>query len=319
MQSIARSRFLALTGSAAVVGSSRPASAQDLKVVRVLGNPNDDSTSLYYALRSGMFRRAGIDVHIDTGTSGAQVAAAVIGGSYDIGKSSVTSIFEAHEKGIPFTIIAPASIQEPATPFAGTLVLKDSPIRTGKDLENQIVGVSSLSSIGRPAVCSWVESTGGDWRAVKFVEIPLTQAAAAVEQKRVVASETAQPMLATAIATGTFRTLPTYQTISPRFVLTTWFTTKGWSDEHADAARTFARVIADSAVYVNAHHAETVSIMAEAGNVDPAIISAMQRVVNGSVLLPALIQPTIDATARYGGLKASFPAQEIIDARAARR
>jgi hypothetical protein len=45
----------------------------------------------------------------------------------------------------------------------------------------------------------------------------------------------------------------------------------------------------------------------------------MQRVVNGSVLLPALIQPTIDATARYGGLKASFPAQEIIDARAARR
>jgi ABC-type nitrate/sulfonate/bicarbonate transport system substrate-binding protein len=317
MDSLARSRFLALAAATAVTGAARPARAQDLKAVRVLGNPNDDSTSLYYALKAGLFAKAGLDVHIDTSTSGAAVAAAVIGGSYDIGKSSVTSIFQAHEKGIPFTLIAPASIQEPATPFAGTLVLKDAPIRTGKDLENQIVGVSSLSSIGRPAVCSWVESTGGDWRAVKFVEIPLTQAAAAVEQKRVVASETAQPMLATALAAGNLRTLPTYTTIAPRFVLTTWFTTKAWSAAHPDIAHAFARVMADSAAYTNAHHAETAPIMAAAGNVDVAVINGMQRVINGSVLQPALIQPAINVSARYGPLTAAFPAQEIIDAHAA--
>lgn len=319
MNHLARSRFLAFAAASAAAGIAQRASAQELTQVRVLGNPNDDSTSLYYALKTGMFKKAGLDVTIDMGTSGAAVAAAVAAGSYEIGKSSVTSIFQAHEKGLPFTLIAPASVQEASAPFAGMIALKESPIRTGKDLENQTVGLSSLSSIGRAAVCSWVEASGGDWKSVKFVEIPLTQAAAAVEQKRVYASETAQPLLATALANSAIRNLPVYQAIAPRFFLTVWFTTKEWSAKHPDAARAFARVMATSAAYVNAHHAETAPIMAEASGTDLAVIQNMQRVVNGTTLTPALLQPTINVAAKYGALKAPFLAQEMIDSNAAAR
>ena len=154
---------------------------------------------------------------------------------------------------------------------------------------------------------------------MKFVEIPLTQAAAAVEQKRVVASETAQPLLAAALATGNFRDVPAYRSIAPRFMLTTWFTTKDWSAKHPEIARTFARIMAASATYTNAHHAETAPIMAEASGTDLAVIQGMQRVVNGSILTPALLQGTINASARYGALKAPFPAQELIDANAVTR
>lgn len=323
MAKLRRSRFLAAGASAVAAAAAgiAPAAAQQSTVIRVLGNPNDDATSLYWAQRSGMFQKAGLDVRIDpgAGVSGAQVAAAVIGGNYDVGKSSVTSIFEAHEKGIPFKILAPASIQDTAVPFVGTIALKDAPIRTGKDLENQIVGVSSLSSIGRPAVCAWVEASGGDWRSVKFVEIPLTQAPAAVQQRRVIASEVAQPLLATSLATGNFRNLPTYQAIAPRFFLTIWFTTDEWSAKNPQAARTFARVLAQSANYTNAHHAETAPIMAEASHTDPAVMLNMQRSINGSLLLAALIQPAIDASAKYGALKAPFPARDVIDPQAAIR
>ena len=322
MSTFARSHFLSLAGSAvAAAATTGMADAQDAMVVRVLGNPNDDSTSVYYASRSGLFQKAGIDVRITSGAgiSGAATAAAVLSGTYDVGKSSVTSIFEAHEKGIPLLILAPAAIQDVNVPFVGMIALKDAPIRTGKDLENQIVGVSSLSSIGRPAVCAWVEAGGGDWRTVKFVEIPLNQAAGAVEQKRVVASETAQPALALALATGTFRVLPAYQAIAPRLFLTVWFTTKDWAAKHPDAARLFARTVADSATYTNAHHPETAAIMAEASGTELAVIQKMQRTIDGTLLLPNLIQPAIDATARYGGLKASFPAVEIIDPHAATR
>ncbi len=321
MNSMRRSTFVSLATSA--IGMTLPrvsALAQSQTTLRVQGNPNDDATALFFALKSsGLFQKAGIDLHIESGTSGAAVAAAVAGGAIDVGKSSIISILEAHEKGIPFTLLAPAGLQTVASPFAGTIVLKDSPIRTGKDLENKTVGLSSLSSLGRAAVCRWVERAGGNWRSIQFVEIPLTQAAAAVSQKRVVASETAQPMLAAALGTGNFRDLPTYQTIAPRFVFTAWFTTKEWSSSHPEVARSFARIIAQSAAYANTHHAETAPVMAQLGNVDLSVVQNMQRVVGGTVLDPSLIQPVIEASTAYGMLKAGFPARQLIDANALTR
>jgi NitT/TauT family transport system substrate-binding protein len=318
MNPISRSRFAGLA-AAALVLPPLTARAQTPATIRVMGNPNDDATSVFYAIKAGLFTKAGLDIHIETGTSGAAVAAAVAGGSFDIGKSSITSIFEAHEKGIPFALLAPAGIQELAAPFAGTLALKDGPIHSAKDLENQVVGVSSLSSIGRAAVCRWVDKAGGNWRSVQFVEIPLTQAQAAVLQKRVVASEIAQPLLAAALATGNFQNLPTYQAIAPTFAFTCWFTTRDWSARHPDLARAFARVVAQSAAFTNAHHSDTAPIMAQASGVDIAVLQNMQRVNDGAAVDPLQVQPLIDAAAAYGMLKASFPAREIIDTNALAR
>jgi len=312
VNALRRSTFLAL-GTAALAVPRLDAQAQSLTTIRVMGNPNDDATSVFYAIKTGMFQKAGLDIHVESGTSGAAVAAAVAGGSFDIGKSSITSIFEAHEKGVPFALLAPAGIQETAAPFAATLALKDSPVKSGKDLENQVVGVSSLSSIGRAAVCRWVDRAGGNWHTVQFVEIPLTQAAAAVSQKRVVAAEIAQPLLAASLATGNFQNLPTYQALAPRFVFTCWFTTKDWSSKYPDLARSFARVVAQSAAFTNTHHADTAPVMAAASGVELPVLQNMQRVNDGTTLDPAQIQPLIDASAAYGMLKASFPARDIVD------
>jgi NitT/TauT family transport system substrate-binding protein len=301
VNALRRSTFLAL-GTAAVAVPRLDAQAQSLTTIRVMGNPNDDATSVFYAIKTGMFQKAGLDIHIESGTSGAAVAAAVAGGSFDIGKSSITSIFEAHEKGVPFALLAPAGIQETAAPFAGTLALKDSPVKSGKDLENQVVGVSSLSSIGRAAVCRWVDRAGGNWHTVQFVEIP-----------RVVAAEIAQPLLAASLATGNFQNLPTYQALAPRFVFTCWFTTKDWSSKYPDLARSFARVVAQSAAITNTHHTDTAPVMAAASGVELSVLQNMQRVNDGTTLDPAQIQPLIDASAAYGMLKASFPARDIVD------
>jgi NitT/TauT family transport system substrate-binding protein len=313
MSNINRSAFVALTASALTIAPRLRAQGQSLMTIRIMGNPNDDATSVFYAIKSGLFQKAAIDIHIESGTSGAAVAAAVAGGSFDIGKSSITSIFEAHEKGIPFALLAPAGIQDTSAPFAGMLALKDAPIKTGKDLENQVVGVSSLSSIGRAAVCRWVDKAGGNWHSVQFVEIPLTQAAAAVSQKRVVTSEIAQPALAAALDTGNFQNLPIYQAIAPRFVFTCWFTTKDWSAKHPDLARTFARIVAQSAAFTNTHHSDTAPVMSQVSGVELSVLQSMQRVNDGTTLDPAQVQPLIDASTRYGMLKAGFPARDIID------
>ncbi len=313
MRPIRRSRFCVLTGGSLVIAATTLPARGQILPIRVQGNLNDDSTAFYYAQKSGMFQKAGLDVTIERGTSGAGVAAAVLAGSYDVGKSSITSILEAHEKGIPLTLLAPAGIQDVTAPYGGMLVLKDASIKSGKDLENQTVGLSSLSSIGRAAVCSWAEKNRGNWRAIQFVEIPLTQAAGAVTQKRVIASETVQPSLAAALDTGAFQALPVYDTLAPRFALTVWFTTKDWSAKHPDQARAFARTIAQAATYTNSHQAETAPLIAQATGVELSVIQHMQRVSNGTVLAPKELQPVINASSKYGLLKAAFAASDVID------
>lgn len=318
MNTIRRSPFL-IAGAGAVALAAAPAwvRAQGAPtVVRVMGIPNDDCTSLVYAMKNGLFQKAGLDVRYEKGTSGAAVAAAVAGNQFDIGKSSVSSIFDAHEKGIPFMLIAPAAIYESRAPYAAFIYGKDATIRTGKDLDGAIVSLSSLSSMGRSAILAWMDKNGGDIKSVKFVEVPMSQAPAAIAQKRVTLSEIANPAMSAAMDTGNFKLLPAYDIIGNNYVFSSWFTTKEWSAKNPEAARAFARVIAEAATYTNAHKSETAAMMSEFTGVELPVIQKMQRVTDGTTLTPANVQPPIDNSARYGTVKAVFPAAEIIDPRA---
>ncbi|HXF33233.1 MAG TPA: ABC transporter substrate-binding protein, partial [Candidatus Acidoferrales bacterium] len=72
--------------------SAQPA----LTLIRVGGVQTDDITPLIYAIRTGMFRKEGLDVQSVASNSGAATAAAVVSGSYEIGKSSLLSLMNAH-------------------------------------------------------------------------------------------------------------------------------------------------------------------------------------------------------------------------------
>jgi hypothetical protein len=45
---------------------------------------------------------------------------------------------------------------------------------------------------------------------------------------------------------------------------------------------------------------------------DPQLIAHMPRAIGGSVLDPKLVQPTIDAAAKFGAIASVFPAADMI-------
>jgi NitT/TauT family transport system substrate-binding protein len=310
-----RAWFLSrVAATAGVLAASRAgAETKGLTPLRIAVAPSDGVTSVAYAKASGMFERAGLDVQIDKIRTGAAVAAAIAAGSYDIGNSSVTTIFIAHEKGLPFTLVAPAGINTDKPLTGGALVPKDSPLRLGKDAEGATLGLISLSDVAHDAFCSWIEQHGGDPSSVKFVEVPFSAAAAAVAEHRVAAAETALPAMAQALNSGNFRLIPIYLAIAPTFLMSAWFTSKEFSSKHPDTVRTFARVVAAAAIYANAHPAQTAQIMSDLTSVPVADILRLPRIIQGVTLTPEILQPTITAAAKYGTLKKAFPAQELID------
>jgi NitT/TauT family transport system substrate-binding protein len=295
-----------------VLGVLSPASSQSALIPVHLGvTPNDDMVSVVYAQKTGMFEKAGLDVTIEKASSGAAIAAAVVAGSYDIGKTSITPMFDAHERGLPFVLIAPAAIYEAKSPYGG--LVSAIALRTGKDLDGKIIGSNSGNDIGTLGIKAWMAKTGGDPAGLKHVEIPLSAVPAAIEQHRIDGGEMVYPPLFAALEGGKLHLTPTLSAIAPAFLFSVWFTTKDYSARHPDVVKTFARVVATAAAYTNSHPAETVKLLADFTGVSADDIARMPRVRNGSSLTPELIQPVIDAAVKYGTTKATFPAADLID------
>jgi NitT/TauT family transport system substrate-binding protein len=291
---------------------SRFLRAQTLQAVRIAGTPSDDMTPIVYGMRNGIFRRFGLEVQLTNVTSGAASAAAVASGTYEFGKIALTQLLVAREKGIPYTLVAADVVYDARTPYVGFIVAPDGGMKTGKDFNDKLIAVSSLGDMGSIALQAWVDAHGGDAKTLRFVEIPLSAGLAAIDAKRVAAAETSVPALAAALEAGK-QLIPAYDTFGRQFLLAAWFTTSTYSSAHPDTVRAFSRAWSASAAYTNTHHAETVGMMSEFTGVATGVIERMTRAVAGTSLVPAQIQPVIDAAVKYGHLKRGYPASEVID------
>jgi NitT/TauT family transport system substrate-binding protein len=315
---VSRSAFLRRTGAAAALGLLPvPAFAQGaLTTVRLGATPSDDMTPIVYAQKSGIFRRNGLDVQISRMTSGAAGAAGLLGGVFDFSKGSVTTVLAAHEKNIPFSIVGEAVVNDPKALYAGFLIGKESPLQIGKDFNDQLISVAAIGDIGNIAISLWIDQHGGNAKSVKFVEVPFPAAGAAVEAGRVTAAENSNPNLQVAMDAGKLRLLPVMDVIAPTYLEVAWITTRDISAKHPAMVRAFVRSYKESVTYTNTHRQQTIPLSSEFTGIQPDVIGRMARALAWPTVVPAHIQPVIDATLKFGAITKGFPAGDIIDANA---
>jgi NitT/TauT family transport system substrate-binding protein len=307
------SRRSALAAVGGALAFPYVARAQGLTTITLGGLPEDSATPALYAIQSGLFRKYGLDVTIQPQRSGPAVASGVAGGAYQIGKASIPPLAIAHAKNVPFVIVAPAGLSTEQSPIAGLMVKADSPIKTAAELNGKILAVGALTDVFTLALKTWMDKNGGDSSSLKFVEITISAIPEAIETGRVVAGSANEPILGAALASGKVRVLAhTFDAISPHFMYTAWFTTQSWANAHRDAVDKFARAMKEAAEYTNAHHAETVDLISKFTGIPATMVRTMTRTQAGTTLDPGLIQPVIDASAKYKDIPAPFAARDII-------
>jgi NitT/TauT family transport system substrate-binding protein len=293
--------------------SPRLVRAQSGERIRIAGPLNEDMTPPYYAIKSGMFSRAGLEVELVGTSSGSAAVTAVIGGTYEIAKTSLLSVFAAHLRGIPIAIVAPQFESGVDKPYSVLQVPADAPYKNGADLNGKTAGVSSLNDLNTLATMAWVDKTGGDWKSVKFVEIPNSALEAALQQHRIDIAMMQPPYLDASLAAGTSKTVGDgFAAIAPRFLVGGYIARIDWADQHADVVRRFARVLAEASAYVNAHYRETQPLVVELTKLPAAAMEKLRRTVSSTTLDLATVQPLIDAAAKYGLLARGFSAREIV-------
>jgi len=291
----------------------RAVRAQAANVIRLGATMADDDTAIYYALKTGLYKKAGLDVDFTVMTSGGATTQAIVAGALDIGKSSLTPLFAAHTKGIPVVIVVPGGVYTDKAPFAVLVQAADTNYKTGKDLEGKTIGVAGLGDTTQLVISMWVDQSGGDSKTLRYIEVPNSAQTAALEQHRIDAALLLNPQLQEALMAGKAKRLALpMDTIAPQFMLGAWFAMSDWASKHADAVRTFAAVTAQSATYTNGHHEATAPLMSDATKIPLEVFSKMDRIDNYTTLDPATIQSSIDFSAKYKMIERSFPARELI-------
>jgi NitT/TauT family transport system substrate-binding protein len=290
--------------------SAAPVAAQTAPTIRVAAIPIDVSAAVYYAQDLGLFKKAGLTVEIQSMGSGAAIAPAVASGAVDVGSSNFISLAQGHEHHIPFLMIAPSGVYSSASPTTQLIVLNSSPIKTAKDLNGKIVGVASLNNIASITVSAWSDKNGGDYKSLKFVEVPFAQMTSALSAGRVDAIEVAEPFLTQALQSDGRQLAHDGDAVGSEWVEGGYFASADYVRANTDALKKFAAAIADAGRWANANPDDAALILEKYSKRPP--VKTLFHAAFPAKFKPADAQPMIDAAAKYGAIKASFPSADMM-------
>ena len=298
----------AIAGVATTTSGARAQSAP----LRIQASTADVAALAFYAMDAGFFTKNGLDnVQVTPAFNGGASMAAVIGGSSEVCSAGAGVVAAAALKGLPFTIIADASVWNHSRPTNLLCTAINSPIKNAKDLIGKKVAVNSLKNIPEAAMQAWLEKNGVDSNEVGFIEMAFSAMGALVQSGKFDAALITEPFLSA--ANGTVKAIASpYDAIAPTYSITTYAATSQWVAQNRDVAGRFALAIRQTAAWANANPQLSGRILAKYTNISDTVISKMTRAFYATSLEVANIQPIIDVSAKYGYIAKRIQASDII-------
>lgn len=313
MNAWSRSQFIGRSLSMALAASA-PANAQSSSgTLRIGCAANDDFAQAYYAANTGFFDAAGLKVEIQTLSSGAAAADAVIGGSLDIAITTPLLLANGHLRGIPFAIIAAGPIATTKSKSTALCVAKNGPVQAAKDLVGKTVGLNTLHTVLQLGLDAYLTANHVDVSSVQAVEIVFSAAPPALQRGTIAAAVLPEPFLTIALEKGGLRSLADpYSYIAPRFLVGAWFTSRQFAQQHPDVVRKFSEVIYQTARWARTHGDQSAAILGKYTKIPPDVIHSMARAEYADRMDISDMQAVLDAAVRYGLLAKPVHAADLV-------
>jgi NitT/TauT family transport system substrate-binding protein len=291
-------------------GTGKPAT------IRVGATPIADVAPLYLGVKQGFFKQEKLTIEPEPADVGVAVVAAVVRGSDDVGFGNTTTLTIAASKNLPLQIIAPGA-QAAARPtrdqaWDAVLVKKGSSITSPSDLEGKTVSVNTLQNIGPLAINTALRRRGVDYRKVRYIEVPFTEANVALEAGRVDAAWVIEPYLSQGLDHGSRPLLYPYEETASSLPVAAYYANKRFIGKHPDVVDRFVRAIDRSLEYAQSHPDEVRRIVPTYTKIPAATAQKMKLAQWRS----SLSRPAIERMARlakeYGYLKKEPDIDELI-------
>jgi NitT/TauT family transport system substrate-binding protein len=315
------SRSLLIAASIVLSGVSvQGADEPGLTTIRIVDAGQDVDAQAFYAQDLGIFKKYGINAEITLlrKGGGAAAVAAVAGGAADVGEGDIVSAANAHQRGIPIVLLAPSGIFRSTAPTTEVIVAKDSPIKTGKDLEGKAIALISPEGPSRIATNLWLEKDGAVLDKVQFIEIPPINMAAAVDRGTVAAAVINEPALVASTQSCCRVLANNFSSVGNIWQLNAWYANADWVAKNPALARKFAQAMREAAIWANnpANHAKSGEILSKYTPFPPDLLVKMNRATFGETLDPKTMAPLLDAALKYKALLSAVDPKSIISSAA---
>ena len=310
-------RFRVLALALFVAFACMPATAQSVATVRVIGPGNDGYTAVWAGVKTGIFKKYGLDVQPTLIANGAAAAAALSGGGADVAFTNTLAVIQARAHNVPLQYLSPGGLTTTQQGLSKALVLKDSPITSARDLNGKTMASGALHDINSAIFLAWVDKNGGDSKSLHQVELPASAGVAFLENHRADVAILVEPAASQALASGMVREFANTYSVLPGPIDAAGFAVLSPTvDANRDVYIRFAQAMREAMLYTNTHQEETVDIVAGFSGATPDAIRRSKRNSYPEYLDPKMLQPLIDIGARYGLIDKAFPASEIISSAA---
>jgi NitT/TauT family transport system substrate-binding protein len=301
----------ALLGAAAMLAAGTPTvvRAQTLTPLRYGSTPLVDGVPIYYAAQTGMFRSEGLDVTVNKLGSTSVIAAALVGGAVEVGEVSAQPLVNAHVRGIDLQIVYPCTFHITGRPYnAAIVVAADFDYKTAKELNGTTMSSAGVGDSGWLAARVFIDANGGDSATIKFVEVPFSTVAAAIEAHRIVGGVCVDPYFSDGVKSGKIKSVGDLQAgFGPRLIQTAYAATAEYVGKNRDACARFARVARTANEYLNTHRADFLSYTERFTGVEPAK-QTPEATFFTTNYTPKDLQPWIDAAVKYKLIDKPFDA-----------
>ena len=231
-----------------------------------------DSAPLYLGVDQGFFEEEGIDLSIEVSGGGAVVVPSVVSGEFEFGRGNVLSTMVALEKGLPLRCITNANSTAGNPDFGAVVVRGDSPLQSMADLSGKTVSVNTLNNIGDTTIRSVVEEAGGDPKAVNFIEVPFSDAPAALETGQVDAAWILDPFLTESVDAGARVLSYNFSDFHPELDISCVFTSEQLLQEDPELVKSFQRAMNRSLEYSQENPDEVRRITGTYTKIDEAVL-----------------------------------------------
>jgi NitT/TauT family transport system substrate-binding protein len=292
---VKRAAFVA-AASAAVVPRQAGAQAAHLRMAGVF---SDLFAEPFYAQAAGAFARAGFSVEATALNNAGAVAAALAGGGLEFGVGDLISGVNAILRGVPILLVAGGGLYRESQQETGILaVVKDSPIRSSRDLAGKSIGVPTLVGLTTACLRAWLPANGVPVESVKLVEIPQGAVVPALQRGSLDVGLLAEPFVTQnrelVRSVGYPNNIIADRTPNKEFPVSVWYAAKPWVDEDRQRARRALEAIYETARWANGHHDETFAILVRDGHLDASKLQGLPRVPYATALTPEMVQPIFD-------------------------
>jgi ABC-type nitrate/sulfonate/bicarbonate transport system substrate-binding protein len=294
------SRRSVLAGSMALLaGASLPAMAKDAKdklPLRLSHAPIMPYTNSMIAFRKGFLDDAGLQTDRIVLGTGDIIRSALASGEVDIVAMGTDSLVRARAAGFDWKLLYQADIYDSRFADAALVVRADSPIKSAKDLEGKIVAAAP-GNVASIVVASYMNSNGADSTKIRAVDIPYSQALAALQSKQIEAAHIIEPFLTVGLNAGQIRVLYNdLDEISKRFMVSGYVARTKWIDENPEKVSRFTEGMNKSTQFVNSNPGDVLPILAEESKISSDTLKLFfpKHYVIDTHVKPTEIQPVLD-------------------------